>query len=77
EDHVDSNQCISNYINLTTEPIESNIEDEVWDCYNQTDQNQIIGADLETIVDAELRKKSNISLYDECKISKSDEDKTY
>ncbi|CAG8763547.1 35037_t:CDS:1, partial [Racocetra persica] len=49
----------------------------VWDRYNQTDQNQITDADLETIVDAELRKKSNIFLYDECKIPKSDEDKTY
>ncbi|CAG8811430.1 2262_t:CDS:2, partial [Gigaspora margarita] len=49
----------------------------VWDRYKQADRNRITGADLETIVDAEVRKKLNISLYDEYKIPEYEEDKTY
>ncbi|CAG8703144.1 21929_t:CDS:2 [Gigaspora margarita] len=36
----------------------------VWDRHTQEDQNQITDADIEAIVEAGMKRKANISLYD-------------
>ncbi|CAG8846163.1 13280_t:CDS:1, partial [Gigaspora margarita] len=43
----------------------------------KVDKNHITGTDLEAILEAKVKKKSNISLYDKCKIPESNKHRTY
>ncbi|CAG8851308.1 33993_t:CDS:1, partial [Racocetra persica] len=37
----------------------------VWDRHNQEDQNRISNVDLESIIEARIKRKPDISLYDD------------
>ncbi|CAG8685775.1 8661_t:CDS:1, partial [Ambispora gerdemannii] len=49
----------------------------VWNRYDQIDRNQMTGTSLEAIVDAGMKRKSIIPLYDECVIPDSEMNGTY
>ncbi|CAG8840246.1 30746_t:CDS:1, partial [Gigaspora margarita] len=44
----------------------------VWNRHSQEDRNRMNDADLESIVEAEMKRKSNVSLYDDFNIPDSD-----
>ncbi|CAG8777046.1 9000_t:CDS:1 [Gigaspora margarita] len=49
----------------------------VWNRYDSKDRNKMTSADLKAIVDAGMKRKSTIDLYDECEIPTSEMKGTY
>ncbi|CAG8810225.1 19706_t:CDS:1, partial [Racocetra persica] len=44
----------------------------VWDRHTQEDRNQITKTDIEAIVEAGMKRKANISLYDDFQLPNRD-----
>ncbi|CAG8492289.1 12807_t:CDS:1, partial [Racocetra persica] len=49
----------------------------VWNRYDPKDRNKMTSSHLESIVDAGMKRKSTIDLYDECEIPTSKTKGTY
>ncbi|CAG8840071.1 18822_t:CDS:1, partial [Racocetra persica] len=49
----------------------------VWNQYSQEDQNRITDTDLEALIEARIKRKSNFDLYENFTISKSILKETY